>query len=1164
MSRCQTCGVDNREVASFCHGCGASLKLTCPDCGAERMLSARFCDYCGRSLADTSSAVAPVADLRSNIPQHLAAKIIRGRAALEGERRTVTVLFADASGFTAMSERLDEELVYSIMQGCFSRMTDAVHRYEGTITQFLGDGVMALFGAPIAHEDSARRAVAAALEMQESLEQHAAEVHQRLQVECRFRVGLNTGAVVVGKIGDNLDMDYTALGDTVNLAARMQQMGEPGRVYLSESTYSQVRDYFECESLGLLGFKGISDPVSAYVAVGARSVRTRIEVAEEHGLTPLVGRSRELTVLGGHLEQVKRGQGQVVFVSGEAGIGKSRLLLEFRRSVMEEDLTWLEGHSISYGHNIPYLPIIDILKRNFGVEEGDDDGRIIQRVDKGTAGWEEPARATAPYHKYLMNVDPGDSTVAMMDSMERRAGIFDALRALISQESRRRPLVLVVEDLHWIDEQSEAVLEALVDVVATARVLIILTYRPGYSHSLGDRSYYSRLSLGHLPLEDQGSMVAGVLQVASLPQDIRQLITAKAEGNPFYIEEVTKSLLETGVLSKSNGTYTVDQAIEQIRVPDTIQEVILSRIDRLESEAREAIQLASVIGREFTARLLDRISRQETRMEDLLLELRSLELIYQKEYLPELSYMFKHALTHDVAYASMLIERRKSLHRVIGAAIEELYADRLAENYETLAHHYYQGEQWDRALDYLTKAAQKAADGYANQDALIYFDRALEVCGRLGDVAVETLMAIHGGKAEVNLTINDWQGGLDSYSRLRELARSAGNRTIEGLALGGVAFGHFWNHEFDLAEAEARETLSIADELDDNAVRTGGVFVLGFLGLARGELRPALNYADQALLLGIETEQPPWEVFGRCFQALNTSWRGLYEEAHPIAAEAVAAGERHHVTQPLLFSKWIQGLAFGGNGRYKDAIAALRDSIALCQRVGDKAVQSRSWNTIGWVYGELCDWDRAVEFNQRALELAIGVGDPEITINAQINLADAAFASRDIDRSKKELEDLYASLPDLHEWMKWRYSQHIMHSLGDVLLELGDSERALALADECLALAEPTESRKNIVKARRLRGQALLAQGRLEETERELGTALEVARETGNPPQLWKTHAAYGDLRRAQGKLDEARLAYREALSVIESMAAGLDDEALRETFLQSAHVRVIRENANC
>ena len=638
--KCNNCRQNNQPSAKFCSRCGTALPITYAKCGEAVGTDDRFCSSCGARLTkEAESEKAAQSDVDSvgpaplsYTPPHLARKILQNRANLIGERRTITVLFSDAVGFTPLSERLDEEEVYSMMQGCLGRMTEAVHLYEGSITQFRGDGVMALFGAPIAHEDAARRAVAAALEMQKALGEYAAEVEKRHPIECRFRVGLNTGPVVVGSINDNLDMDFTALGDTVNLAARMEQLAEPGTVYLSENTYQAAKDYFDFESLGALEVKGKAESVAAYRALREKSIRTRMEVSVEHGLSPFVGRDQELSVLGVYFERAAKGHGQVVFITGEAGIGKSRLLLEFRRSIRDEGVNWLQGQCLSYGRNIPYRPIIDILKTNFGLEEDDNDSTIIERVEEKTAGWDEGAGATVAYLKYLLNVDPGDCTISAMDPMERRAGIYDGLRALLLQESRENLLVVAVEDLHWIDEQSEEVLAALAEVVASARVLLVLNYRPGYPHSLGERTYYSRLALGNLLPEDSTAMVEGVLRITALPDKLQALINSKAEGNPFYIEEVTKSLIESDVLRKTNGRYTLARPIEEVRVPDTVQEVILSRIDRLEQQAKEALQLASVIGREFTATLLGRISDLEAKIETVLGDLKVLELIHHSTH----------------------------------------------------------------------------------------------------------------------------------------------------------------------------------------------------------------------------------------------------------------------------------------------------------------------------------------------------------------------------------------------------------------------------------------------------------------------------------------------------------------------------------------------------
>jgi len=1159
---CRSCGHDNSETASFCDQCGAALVDVCPNCGAQLGGAALFCGSCGHRIVEPSKR-APAPDPLTYTPPHLAEKILRDRAALEGERRTVTVLFADAMGFTPISERLDEEQVYELMQGCLARMMDAVHRYEGTITQFTGDGVMALFGAPIAHEDAARRAVAAALEMQKSLDDHAAEVKKRYSIECRFRVGLNTGPVVVGKISDSLDMDYTALGDTVNLAARMEQLAEPGAVYLSENTYRAVQDYFECEPLGALTVKGKAGPVVAYWALRERPVRTRLERAVERGLTPFIGRDQELTVLRGYLEQAKRGQGQVVFVSGEAGIGKSRLLLEFRRSILDEAATWLEGHCISYGKNIPYLPIIDILKGNFGVQEADNDAAIIRKVDEGTAHWDEGAEATVPYLKYLLNVDPGDPAVTVMDPMERRAGVFDSLRALLPQESRRRPLVVVVEDLHWVDEMSEEALAALVDVVASAPVLLVLTYRPAYAHSLGERTYYSRLALGQLRPEESVVMAEGVLQVATLPQQLQQLITSKAEGNPFYVEEVTKSLVESGVLRKTNGSYSVERALEQIRVPDTIQEVILSRIDRLERQAKEAIQLASVIGREFTVRLLNRISHIEAKMDELLAELKSLELIYEKAYFPELSYMFKHALTHDVAYSTLLVERRRALHRVVAAAIEELYADRLPEHYEALAHHYYQGQQWQKALDYLVKAGDKATAAYANQDALEYYARALEVCERLGESALATAIFVARSRGVVDYTVGDFHAYAADSDRMAVAARSLGDRRLEGMALARRGTAEFWDHDFETAEGTLKAALAIGDEgfNDVRFVASSELASMYVVINRHAEAEPLTRTAeDLAPKVGDRLTEAWWGVSG----SLGSIWAGRFNEALEVLERWRGAAEKGRQITTLLWHRWEEALARGGRGEYQQALVLLTDVLAICTRVGDLHTRARNLNTIGWLYGELQDHQQAMEWNTRGVEAAVeaNLPDPEVESNARLNLGDDLLALGRPDEAEEQfqkVEQVVRNPRPQDRWMLWRYSQRLFHSYGELWLVRGDHGRALAYADECLALAEQSDSRKNIVKGCRLRGQVLLPQGKLAEAEKELAAALEIAQQVGNPPQLWKTQAALGDLRKAQGRPEDARQAYRDALAVIQGVAAGLSDESLRDTFLNSEHVQGIR-----
>ena len=1164
--RCSKCQHGNKPSAKFCSHCGTKLGQVCPECGAEVDPADRFCSACSVALPWAKSVgaekEAPTFDALSFTPPHLTKRILNRRTLIEGERRTVTVLYVDAKGFTPISERLGEEAIYDLSKKFVALMMESVHRYEGTINQFRGDGILALFGAPIAHEDSARRAVAAALEMQITLKEYASKVHVLHGIELRFRIGLNTGPVVIGKVHDNLEMDYTAYGNTMNLGARMEEMAEPGEVYLSENTYRAVADYFECESLGSLVVKGKENKVVVYKALRAKPIQTRFDAATVRGLSPFVGRQHELAVLLEYFEQTHRGQGQVVLISSEAGTGKSRLLLEFRKAIKDKELRWLEGRCISFGRNISYLPFIDIIRHAFALGDDDTNEKIIEKINEKTSNWDKSARVNVPYLKYLLHVDPGDEAVAQMDPMERRARVFDGIRSILIQESILKPLVVVVEDLHWIDEQSESALKTMVEVVASIPVFLVLTYRPSYKHTLGERTYFSRISLGKLLPEEGVELASGMLKVQSLPEDLQKLISYKGEGNPFYIEEVISSLLESGILQRSNGTYVLQRPVEQIHIPNTIQEIILSRIDRLDHQTREAIQLASVIGREFTFRLLDRIFEMEERLDQRLEELKVLELIYQKGYFPELSYMFKHALTQDVAYSTLLRERKKVLHGVIGSSIEKLYQDRLPEHYEILAYHFFEGENWEKALEYLMKSAQKSAATFANQDAIIYYDRAIKALDKLEKSSEQLLIEIHTAKANIYFAMTEFIKSVHSLDQLREIAKSIGNRSLEGLALANASHSYAWAHNFEKAELVAKQALTIAEEEKDDKVKAASIYVLYFLSAITGNILDTEKEAAKTVRISEKSGMPIYESLSYLWQNLIYSWRGQFQLAHKYGRKALKVADKHYLAFPTVMSRFCLALGLAGHGRYNEAITIMKDSISICERMHEIVVQARHWNTLGWVFNDLCNWEKAREYNYKSLDLAQPTSDSELIFNAKINLADAVYGLGKKDQALKLLEELYTSLPQQHEWMKWRYTQHLTHSLGEILLEDGQYERALQMANECLAMAEPTESRKNIIKGRRLRSQVLLKQGASIEAEKELQIALRIAQEIGNPPQLWKTYVAMGDLQFALKIREKAHEAYNHALLVIENVAAGLEDESLKKTFLNSGHVKHIRKRA--
>ncbi len=596
--RCPRCQFDNPATMKFCVECGAKLAVLCPQCGAENQPTFKFCGQCGASLmvtqpistAEGQQTTPPPP--RTEKPRHrytpayLAEKILTSRSALEGERKQVTVLFVDVSGFTALSERLDPEEVHQLMDRAFELMLAEVHHYEGTVNQFLGDGIMALFGAPIAHEDHPIRGVHAALGIQRALTRYREQLQAERGIEFRVRMGLNTGAVVVGKIGDNLRMDYTAVGDTTNLAARLLTLAEPGQILLSEDTAKVVEPYFRLQPLGEVPIKGKTLPVPVYRVEGTRTMRSRIEAVAEQGLTPLVGREQELALLQDRFLEVQAGRGQGIFIFGEAGIGKSRLLLEFRRLTDETGFRWLVGHCVSYGQSIAYLPIIDLVRELLNLEEADSVEKILAKIEGGIRAIGEDLVWTVPFIRALLSLDPGDPEVVNMMPIQRRGYIEEALRALFIQASQRQPVVLVIEDLHWIDSHSEEVIRLLLESIAATPLFVLLTHRPGYTPPFEDQTYYTRITLHRLPEAHMETLVEQILQSADIPDAVKELIAQKAEGNPLFIEELSKALVEEGTLHRVNGGYQLTRPLTEVTIPGTIQGVIMARIDRLPEAAK--------------------------------------------------------------------------------------------------------------------------------------------------------------------------------------------------------------------------------------------------------------------------------------------------------------------------------------------------------------------------------------------------------------------------------------------------------------------------------------------------------------------------------------------------------------------------------------------------
>jgi len=847
--KCPKCQSDNPQEADFCIECGALMEFHCPKCEVITPATGKFCKKCGADLRESRlSAAIDYSQPLSYTPKHLADKILAARTTIEGERKQVTVLFADVKGFTSISEKLDPEDVQTLVSECLVFFTEEIHRYEGTIAQFLGDGVMALFGAPIAHEDAPQRALYAALAIRERLREYSEKLKKQ-GIDFNMRIGLNTGLVVVGKIGDDLTMEYTAMGDTVNLASRMESTAQPGTIQVSENTHRLTEGYFDFKPLGEIEVKGKKEPVKAYQLLGVGRVRTRMGVSEMRGLTPFVGRQKELDQLVECYGRAQRGQGQVVGMVGEPGVGKSRLLLQLKSVLPKGEYSYLEGECLHYGEAMAYLPIVNALRSYFGMEEGEPQLLSQKKLQQRIAQLDERLMTMLPPLQELLSLKVEDAEFLKLEPQQKRVRIFEAIWSLIIRESQNRLVVLAMEDLHWIDKASEEFLSYLIGRLGAAHVLLLLLYRPEYNHSWGSKTYYSQIRVDELTLETSAEMVQAILKGAKAAQDLTELILYKAAGNPLFMEEFTRTLLERGYIERKNGCYVLTVKPSDMQVPDTVQGIIAARMDRLEKDLKETIQIASVIGREFPFPILQTVTGMRGKLEAYLLELQALEFIYERSMFPELEYIFKHALTQQVAYSSLLLRKRKEVHESIGQAIEALYPNRLDEFYEALAFHFKNGASTDKAIYYLTKVAEKCLDRYAVAESHYHFMEAYELLyPRVGEVkgAEVQLIDLLIKWAYVFYYRGDFKGLADLLEAHRELAESLDDKARLGMYYAWLGHALYYSKDIKGSYHHLHKALQIGEEIKSELVICYACCWLSWTCAEMGLLDEAVASAEKA------------------------------------------------------------------------------------------------------------------------------------------------------------------------------------------------------------------------------------------------------------------------------------------------------------------------------
>jgi len=1097
---------------AFCGRCGARLAAQCPSCGYANPDGFAFCGKCGARVAQAPAtplygSPASIPAL-SYVPRHLAEKILTSKSALEGERKQVTVLFADVKGSMELLADRDPEEIRNLLDPVLERMMGAVHQYEGTVNQVMGDGIMALFGAPLAHEDHAVRACYAALRMQEAVRQYSEELRCAHGLEVQIRVGLHSGDVVVRSIGSDLRMDYSAVGQTTNLAARMEQLAPPGTIRLTSETLHVTEGFVRVTSLGPVPVKGIAEPVEVFDLVGAGAARTRLDVAAWRGLTRFVGRDAELEQIGHALDLAGQTHGQVVAVVGEPGVGKSRLFWELTHSHRVHGWLILETASLSYGKATAYLPLIELLRRYFVIDSRDDSRKIREKITGKILTLSPALAVDVPALLALFDVPLDEAGWQGLDPLQRRQQTLDAVKRVLLRESEVQPLVVVVEDLHWIDGETQLLLDRLVESLPAARLLLLVNYRPEFQHAWGGKTYYRQLRIDPLPPDSADELLQTLLGDDAALEPLKRLLVERTEANPLFLEESVRALVESGSLAGERGAYRLTRAVDQLTIPATVQTILTARIDRLVPDTKHVLQAAAVIGTDVPMPLLLAIADlSEAEVRGALAQLQAAEFLYEARLFPDLEYTFKHALTHDVAYQGLLHDRQRALHVRIVEAIERLATERVAEQVGRLAHHTLRGELWEKAVAYLRQTGLRAMAQGANREAVAYLEQALGALRHIPETRKTTELAI-----DIRIDLRNALFQLGDPARTAEhlgagerLARTLGDphrlaRIATFMVTQCLQTGYY-----DEAVRFGHEALSLARTLGDRPLEVAATTALGATHVARGEFSDAITLLERNVALDSEMrfERSGSAVIqlgaAGAFLADTLSQLGRFDEAieHAQAVVRIAEAADHPFT--LYFGLFGLGLAYLRRGDLARATPVLERSHDLC----------RTWQIV--------------------------IAGP----NLASTLATAyAVAGRAQDASSLSADAVEAFR---HRQNHGRPA-HVLLCAGMVCLSAGRIDEAMSHAREALALTRRLGARASEARVLCLAGDIASTVG-VEDAEGYYREALALGGQLGTRPVVAHCHLGLGKLYRSASNRYQAR----EHLTTATTMYRDMDMRSWRE-----------------